>query len=146
LDDLQKKVGDYRPKDVFEFRPFSTTRVAVTRDGTTVTFEKTKDKDGKEKWAQAAPARDVDTLKIDALLSALSGLVVTEYADGSTKTGTEKPTAVVTVTFDDGKKDERVVFGRVANDVFAVRAGEPGAGKLEAAKFDAALAALDTLK
>ena len=79
-------------------------------------------------------------------MSALSGLVVTENADGSTNTGTEKPTAVVTVTFDDGKKDERVVFGRVANDVFAVRAGEPGAGKLEAAKFDAALAALDALK
>lgn len=146
VDDLQKKVGDYRPKDVFEFRPYSATRVAVTRDGTTLTFDITKDKDGKGKWRQVNPARDVDTLKIDALLSALSGLVITEYAEGPAMTGTEKPTAVVAVTFDEGKKEERVVFGRVANDVFAVRAGEPGAGKLEAAKFDAALAALDTLK
>ena len=79
-------------------------------------------------------------------MSALSGLAVTEYADGNTRTGTEKPAAVVAVTFEDGKKDERVVFGRVASDAFADRAGEPGAGKLEAAKFDAALAALDALK
>jgi hypothetical protein len=146
VDELQKKAGDYRPKDVFEFRPFSVARIAVTRDGTTATFENTKDKDGKEKWVQTAPARDVDLLKIDALLSALSRLTVTEYVDNNTVTGTEKPAAVVAVTFDDGKKNERVVFGKVANDVFAVRSGEPGAGKVEAAKFDAALAALDALK
>jgi hypothetical protein len=39
-----------------------------------------------------------------------------------------------------------VVFGRVGPDVFSTRAGEPGAAKVEAAKFDEALAALDALK
>ena len=83
---------------------------------------------------------------MDALLSALSGLLVDGYVDAEAKTGAETPVAVVTAKFDDGKKEERVVFGKVGSDVFAMRAGEPGAAKVEAAKFDEALAALDALK
>ena len=95
---------------------------------------------------QANPSKDLDGPKVDALLAALSGLQVASYVDAGTKTGTEKPALSVAVTFDDGKKQERVVFGRVGPDVFAARAGEPGAAKVEAAKFDEALAALDALK
>jgi hypothetical protein len=39
-----------------------------------------------------------------------------------------------------------VVFGRVGTDVLAVRPGEPGAARVEAAKFDEAVAALDAVK
>ncbi len=68
------------------------------------------------------------------------------YVDAGAKTGADSPAAVVTARFDDGKKEERVVFGRVGSDVFAVRAGEPGAAKVDAAKFDDAMKALDAIK
>ena len=83
---------------------------------------------------------------MDALLSAFSGLSVDGYVDAGTKTGADAPAAVVTARFDDGKKEERVVFGRAGSDVFAVRAGEPGAAKVDAAKFDDAMKALDAIK
>ena len=74
--DFQKKADDYRPKDVFEFRPFTVTRLEVTRGGTTLAFEKIKGKDGDEKWRQVSPAKDVDAAKMDALLSSLSSISV----------------------------------------------------------------------
>jgi hypothetical protein len=83
---------------------------------------------------------------MDSLLSALSGLSVDGYVGAEVKTGAESPVAVVTAKFDDGKKEERVVFGKVGSDVFAIRAGEPGAARVDAAKFDAAMKALDAIK
>lgn len=146
VDDLRRKGADYRPKDVFDFRPFMATRIEVAREGTTLAFEKTKDKDGKETWTAVPAARGVDAGKMDALLSAFSGLTASEYVDAGVKTGVDRPAAIVTVKFDDGRKEERVMFGRVGADVFAARDGESGAARLEAAKFDAAVAALDALK
>jgi hypothetical protein len=82
---------------------------------------------------------------MDSLLSALSGLSVAGYVDEKTKTGSESPIAIVTAKFDDGKKEERVVFSKTGTDVFAMRAGEPGAAKVDAAKFDEAMKALDAV-
>ena len=78
LNDLKKEPSEYRQKDLFDARSFNTTRLEIVRNGQTTAFEKTqvKDKDGKEqeKWRQVAPAvRDVDTAKIEALISALTG-------------------------------------------------------------------------
>ncbi len=146
VDDLLKKADEYRPKDVFEFRPFMAGKLEVVRDGVTLVFQKSKDKDGKETWALAAPAKTVEGPKMDALLASLAGLQVASWADAKAATGTDTPALTVTVTLDDGKKTERVVFGRVGVDVFAVRPGEPGAARVEAAKFDEAIAALDAVK
>ena len=38
------------------------------------------------------------------------------------------------------------MFGKVGSDVFATRAGEPGAAKIDAARFDEAMKALDAIK
>jgi hypothetical protein len=38
------------------------------------------------------------------------------------------------------------VFGRVGADMFAVRAGEPGAARVDATKFDEAMKALEAIK
>jgi len=54
-------------------------------------------------------------------------------------------TARVLVKFDDGKKEEKVSFGKNGSDVYALIAGQPGAGKIEAEKFDEANKALDEL-
>jgi hypothetical protein len=147
VDDLAKKADEYRPKDVFEFRPFMADKVELVRDGATFAFQRSRDKDGKDTWTLAAPAKTIDGPKMDALLSSLSGLQVASWTDTKAATGAETPALTVTVTFDDGKKKtERVVFGRVGTDVLAVRPGEPGAARVEAAKFDEAVAALDAVK
>lgn len=144
VDDLKREPGAYRPKDVFEFRPFSATRIEVARDGRREAFEKKKNKDGGDAWHRLEPAAEVDAAKMDAFLASLSGLSVDSYTDPGTATGTA--VAEVVVAFDDGKKQERVTFSRAGADAFAVRAGEPGAGKFTASRIDDALKALDALK
>jgi hypothetical protein len=143
---LRNTAESFRPKDVFEFRSFTATRLEITRGAATAAFEKVADKDGLSKWKRIDPAKDVDAAAMDALLAALSGLSVSGYVDAKTKTGAESPVAVVTAKFDDGKKEERVAFGKVGADVFAVRAGEPGAARVDAARFDEAIKALEAIK
>ena len=143
---LRNNADAFRPKDVFEFRSFTATRLEIVRGASTVAFEKTTDKDGISKWKRVNPAKDVETQAMDSLLSALSGLSVDGYVDAKAKTGAESAVAVVTAKFDDGKKEERVVFGRVGADTFAVRAGEPGAARVDTAKFDEVIKALEAIK
>jgi hypothetical protein len=142
---LRNSAESFRPKDVFEFRSFTATRLEITRGAATVAFERGTGKDGATVWKRVSPAKDVGTSEMDSLLSALSGLSVAGYVDAKAKTGAESPAAVVTAKFDDGKKEERVVFGKVGDEVFAMRAGEPGAAKVDAAKFDEAMKALDAV-
>ena len=155
VDELKKDAGEYRQKDLFDARSFSTTRVEIARGGQTVAFEKTKvkDKDGKEeeKWKQVAPAaKDVDAAKVDSLLTALTGAradsFVADAAAQPQKTGLDKPEVTVTLKFDEGKKEERVAFGRSGADAFASRAGEPGAAKVPASTLDSIIKAVEELK
>ncbi len=149
LDELKKPGDEYRRKDVFESRPYNTQRVEITRGSDSLVFEKVKGqgKDATEKWRQVAPtARDVDATKMDGFLTKLTNLRVQSWAAAGTKTGTDQPALTATIRFDDGKKQERVAFGKAASDVYASRTGEPGAAKLDATEFDDAVKALDGLK
>ena len=47
--------------------------------------------------------------------------------------------------FDDGKKEERVTFGKSGNDVYAAAPGEAGAAKISATEFDEVIKKLDEL-
>jgi Domain of unknown function (DUF4340) len=155
VDELKKEAGEYRQKDLFDARGFNTTRVEIARGGQTVAFEKSKvkDKDGKEeeKWKQVAPvAKDVDGAKVESLLTAITGAradsFVADAAAQPAKTGLDKPELTVTLKFDDGKKEERVAFGRSGADGFASRAGEPGAAKIAVSTIDSVVKALEGLK
>jgi hypothetical protein len=143
---LRNSADSFRPKDVFEFRSFTASRLEITRGTSTIAFERTTEKDGTTKWKRLNPAKDVETSQMDGLLSALSGLSVSGWVDAKAKTGAEAPAAVVTAKFEDGKKEERVVFGKVGADMFAIRPGEPGAARIDAAKFDEAMKALEAIK
>lgn len=142
-DDLRRKASEYRPKDVFEFRPFQASRVETTRNGATQVFTRTTGKDGVESWTLAD--KKLQGEKMDALLSALTGLAVASYLDAM-PAGPSTPALAVAVTFDNGQRQERIEFVRIGTEVVAARAGEPGVAKVEAARFDEALAALDALK
>ncbi len=149
LDELKKPADDYRRKDVFEFRPYNASRVEITRGANVVAFEKVKGqgKDATEKWRQVSPtARDVDTAKVDEFLTKLTNLRSQSWAAAVTRTGVETPVLTASARYDDGKKQERVVFGKSGADVYASRAGEPGAAKVDSTEFDDMLKALDAIK
>jgi hypothetical protein len=140
LDELKKPADDYRVKDIFDARAFNTTRVEVVRNGQTATFEKSGDK-----WKQVAPAaKDADATKVDALISALTGARATGFVDKTT--ALDKPELTVTMKYEDGKKQERVVLGRQGTEAFARRDGDLGAAKIDAATLDGITKALDALK
>jgi hypothetical protein len=151
--ELKKPADDYRRKDLFEFRAFNTTSIEITRGKDTLAFEKTteqpKDK-GKEPethWRQVKPtAHDADLAKVEDFLSKLSNLRAQSFADAKTKTGLDAPVATVSVKFDDGKKQERVVFGKIGADVYASRSNEAGVAKIDATEFDDVMKALDAIK
>lgn len=151
LDELKKDASEFRQKDLFDARSFSTTRVEIARAGQTVAFEKTtvKDKDGKEeeKWRQVAPAaKDVDSAKVDSLLSAITGARADSFQADTAKTGLDKPELTVTLKFDEGRKEEKVAFARSGSDGYASRAGDPGAAKIPASTIESIVKALEELK
>ena len=151
--ELHKAAVEYRRKDLFEFRPFNSTRLDVTRDGQTVTFQKIDATDDEEeKWRQVTPAeRDVDRTKMDDLLARLSNLRAQSFLESRADTGLDSPTLTVTVQFDEAARDEgarkeSVAFGRYGDEAFGIHGDEPGAARLDAREFDEALGALDELQ
>jgi hypothetical protein len=140
--ELQKPAGQFRRRDVFEFRPFNATRLEITRDGQTMAFEKVKPAEegaeGTEAWRQTAPAeRDLEIGKMDALLSALSNVRAETWSDGK-----GQPQMVATVRFDEDRQ-ERLTFWRTGDDVHVARADEPGAAVISTPDYENVLRALD---
>jgi hypothetical protein len=147
-DDLKKSADDYRRKDVFEFRAFNATRVEFTRGSQTITLERVKGQgnNAQDSWRRVSPnPADADKSKVESLLAGLADMRATSFTDATAKTGLDKPAMTVLVKFEDGKKEERVSFGKSGTDVYAQIPGQPGAGKIEAEKFDEANKLLDEL-
>lgn len=136
-EDVTKGAAEYRSKDIFDFRPFSATWIEFIRgNGSSLPFEKVKGeaKEGKEpedKWRRLGP-NPVDAPKatIDALLSTLSTMRAQSFVESAANTGLDKPELTVHAKFGDGR-EEHVSFGRVENNVYAARPGEPGAAKVD---------------
>ena len=151
LDELRKPADQLRQKDLFAFRSYNATSVTITRGTETKVFEKTRT-DGKpptEKWRQVKPAaKDMDAAQFDTFLAKLSSVRAESFleAGSKTKTGLDTPVMTVVVKFDEGKKEEKVTFGKDGNDVYASAAGQPGALKISSTEFDDIIKALDALK
>ena len=148
VDDLKKGANEYRKKDVFDFRPFNITRLEVARGTETIAFEKTKGdaKDPVDKWKRVSPtAGDVDKDKMEGLLNRLSNMRAASFVDTTAKTGLNAPAMTVSTKFEEGKKEEKVAFGKADPDVYAQKPGEPGAAKVEANEFNEAVKTLDEL-
>jgi len=148
VDDLKKGADDYRRKDIFEFRAYNATHVEFTHNGQTVVFEKTKGEgeNAQDKWRRVSPnAADADKDKVESLLSRISNMRATSFVDANAKTGLDKPELTVYVKFDDGKKEERVSFGKSGDDVYASRPAEPGAAKVDGSDLTEAVKTLDEI-
>ena len=147
-DDLKKGVEEYRLKDVFQFHAFNANRLDVARDGLTVVFERVKSEadDTADKWRRASPnAGDVDKDKMGGLLSKLESLRASSFTSSTAKTGLASPAMTVLVKFDDGKKEERITFGKAGTETYAARPDEPGAARIDTAVFNDAVKALDEI-
>lgn len=148
--ELQKKVDDLRRKEVFDFRPYNTTRFEITRGKDTRAFERVKGTgdNAVDTWKQVAPAaKTVDASNLEGVLLDFSNLRADSFvAAAGVATGHNNLAAVIVVKFDDGKKEERVVVGRAGSGVFVTRADQPGALKVESGKYEDAIKKLDAIQ
>ena len=148
--ELQKTVENFRRKEVFDFRPFNTTRFEITRGKDTRAFERVKGtgENAVDTWKQVAPAaKTVDSSNLEGALLDFSNLRAESFvATAGAATGHNNPAAVIVVKFDDGKKEERVAIGTAGSGVFATRADQPGALKIEPGKYEDAIKKLDALQ
>ena len=149
-DELRKTPFDLRRKEIFEFRPYNTDRFEITRGNDTRAFERVKGagENSTDIWKQVAPSsKTVDGAALESALLDFSNLRAEAAVDKvEPTTGLNDPVATITVTFDSGKKKEVVRIGRLREDVFAARADQPGALKLEMGKYDAALKKVDAIQ
>lgn len=147
LKDLQKGVDDYRRKEIFAFRGYSTDRLEFTRDGQTIVFEKVKAQgQTPEKWHRVSPnAGDPEAMGMDTLLMKLETLRAASFIDSTAGTGLDKASLTVYAKFEDGKKEERVSFSKAGADAYASVPGQAGAVKIAATDFDELLKALDAV-
>ena len=146
-EDVRKGVEDFRLKDVFEFRAFNATRMEFTRGGKSVVFERVKAKDANaaDTWRRISPSTaDADKDKIESLLTGLADIRAQSFTSSRANTGLEAPVLAVHATFEDGKKEERVSFGRAGADAYAATI-DPGAAKIPADRLEEAIKTLDEL-
>lgn len=146
VSEVDKPVGQFRRKDVFDFRSFNASRLEITREGQTVVFERQKPT-GEEGatsaagWRQTAPAeKEIETAKMDSLLSALSNVRTETWPTGPAQPGASP--LVVAVAFDEDRQ-ERVTFWRAGEDVRVARTDEPGAAVISTPDYENIVRALD---
>ena len=147
--ELEQGADEYRRKNLFAFRPFNATALELDRDGEHWAFERVEAMaEGEaDAWRRTAPdAGTVETSAMDDFLAELSNLRVDSFLVSRDGTGLDAPAATVEVTFDQDGERERVIVGRVGDDVFAVNGDEPGAARLDTQAWDDALEALDALE
>lgn len=147
-DELKKGPDDYRRRELFAFRAYDATRLELTRGAQTVAFDKIKGAKptDEDKWQRAgAKPVDADKEKMSVLLAKLESVRATTFVDSTAKTGLDSPALTVYAKFDDGKKEERVMFGKSGDTVYASRAGDAGAATVSSTEFDEIVKKLDEL-
>ncbi len=147
--DLKKAVDEYRDKDLFEFRNFNAARLRIVRGADTSEFQKVAGtgENAAEKWQRVTPGgspTDVDTVKMDDLLTKLTGLRAQSFDATLQGSVLEKPALVVSASYDQGKF-ERVRFAKTGADALAAREAEAGAAKLDATAYDDLIKAFDAV-
>jgi hypothetical protein len=148
-EELKKTPQDLRRKEIFDFRPFNTTRFEIQTGKDTRAYERVKGtgENAVDTWKQVVPAeKTVDASALEGALLEFSNLRADSFVDRAPAGGASSPATVIAVKFDDGKKDERVTVAVSGGSGFATRPDQPGALKFEAGKFDAAMKKLDALK
>ena len=141
-DDVIRTVADFRRKDLFDGRAFTTTKAEFKRGAETIVLEKSKGKDDMDVWKSSG--KDVDAMKADDLLTKVTGLRAASFED-KPHPSLKSPALVVSVTYGENKQ-ETVTFARSGTDVFASRSDEPGTAKVDGSGLDDVMKAIDAVK
>jgi hypothetical protein len=98
LADLDKKPEDYRESKVAVFNSWQTTRIALKKDGLSLTAAKAPN----DKWyLDAAQKEEADGTKIDTFIRKIESLEAAEYVDkpkSLAEHGLDKPAAEISIT------------------------------------------------
>lgn len=141
--DLEKGADMLRRKEMFDGRSFNTTRVELARGSEKLAFDKSKGKDGKDVWKNAA-GKDVDASKIEDMLTKLSNIRAQLFQD-RVDPALKMPTLVATLHLDNNTM-ETVTFARNGNAVLANRMDESGSATVDVMAFNDAMMAIDAVK
>jgi hypothetical protein len=142
--DVIKPVSEFRRKDLFDARAFTTTHIEFKRGNETIVLDKSKGKDDKDVWKNGA-GKEVDSQKAEDLVNRVTGLRASSF-ENQAHASLKMPALTVTIRSNDNKT-ETVTFGRTATDVYATRSDEPGSAKIDGtAALDEAMKLLDGVK
>jgi hypothetical protein len=141
--DLEKTVDMLRRKDMLDARSFDAARVELHRGTEAIVLDKSKAKDGKDVWKNAA-GKQMDTAKVEEMLTKLSSIRANLFQDRVDPV-LKMPTLTATIKRDNGKT-ETVTFARSGNAVLGNRADEPGSATVDVMAFNDAMTAIDAVK
>ncbi len=145
--ELLKDAGEYRRKELFEFKAFSATELVLTRGADVVTLKKVKGtgENATDTWTVTAggATRDAEQAKVDDLMAKVSNLRAESFV-AAAPPAAAAPVLKVKATFDESKTEDGAI-GRAGADTFGTRPDEAGAMKLTTTAVDEALAAIDAV-
>ena len=107
--DFAKDLNDFRRKDMFDARSFTTNRIELHRGAETLAFDKSKAADGKDVWKNAA-GKTIDTRR-SRTCSPSCRTCARRTFEPTQNASLKMPALTVTVRFDENKM-ETVTFGR----------------------------------
>ena len=122
---LNKGLDDFRQKKLFDFGFNDPTKIGVRNGATTYSFVK-----GGEKWWNNG--KEMDATSVQSLIDRLRDLTASGFAE----TGMTAPTMEITVTSNDGKRNEKVLIAKAGDGYLAQRENEPSIYKLDAKVVD----------
>lgn len=140
--DLQRPASAYRSKALFDVETTSASQITVTRDETTLTFERAAPADdatATPTWRQTSPEGEMAADRIAELASRLQTLRADSWEVRVPRGAT--PVATIAVQADGVTETVRLV--RDGESVLALRDDEPGAARLALSTVDDLLRLLD---
>ena len=158
--DLARSAGEYRDKNLFDFRPFNASRLEIEQLDATVVFEKTATggEESEPSWTRVSPASgDPYRSQMDDLLAKLSNLRAESFIESRADRGLDDTTVLATVhvrfssggsqdSDSDEDEAEQVTLWRSGDTTYGVHGDEPGAAILDTRAVDDALEALTTVQ
>ena len=122
---LNKGIDDFRQKKLFDFGFNDPSKVGLRNGATTYSFVK-----GGEKWW--ANGKEMDATSLQSFIDKLRDLTATGFVDA----GMAAPTMELTVTSNEGKRNEKVLVAKAGDGYLAQRENEPAIYKLDAKAVD----------
>lgn len=122
---LNKGIEDFRQKKLFDFGFNDPTKIRLRHADKTFDFVK-----GGEKWW--ANGKEMDSTSVQSLIDKLRDLSATGFADA----GMTAPVMDITVTSNDGRRNEKVLIAKAGDTYLAQRENEPSLYRLDAKVVD----------